>query len=64
LAPTFAVVGGYGTIGGQVEIGGANALVNKGRISANVAGLTLTVAPNSGFTNTGTMEAISGGFSR
>jgi len=44
-----------------VEIGGANALVNKGRISANVAGLTLTVAPNSGFTNTGTMEAISGG---
>jgi hypothetical protein len=61
LAPTFSVVGGYATIGNQVEQGGTNALVNQGLISANVSGQTLTIAPNGTFTNAGTMEAVGGG---
>src|SRR5438309_11871345 len=61
LAPSVAWGGGYWTIFFKQEMGYGMELVQKFSRVAFGSGLTLTVAPNSGFTNTGTMEAISGG---
>ena len=61
---TFAagttVRGQNGTIGDAVFVGGTQALVNNGTISADVAGGTITIrtAP---VTNSGTMSALNGG---
>ncbi|MGD5485241.1 hypothetical protein QUU82_22475, partial [Xanthomonas citri pv. citri] len=61
LASTFKVVGGYGTIGDQWEIGGTNNLVNRGLIDSNVVGQTLTAGVGGIFTNAGIFRATNGG---
>ena len=61
---TFAtgttVRGENGTIGGAVFVGGTQALVNNGTISADVAGGTITISTHP-VTNNGTMSALNGG---
>ena len=57
------VVRGQGNIGTPVITGGTNNLVNNGRISADVSGGTLTIAPGGGngnLTNNGTMQVSAG----
>ena len=61
---TFAagstVRGHTGLIGGQLNIGGTQTLVNNGTISADVAGGTITIN-ESAVTNNGTLSALNGG---
>jgi hypothetical protein len=65
--PTNFILGG-GTLTNQQTIQGAGTigngaltLINAGTINANSSGNTLTINPNGGTTNTGTMEATAGG---
>jgi hypothetical protein len=61
---TFAagttVRGHSGSIGGQINIGGTQVLVNNGTISADVAGGTISFT-DSAVTNNGTLSALNGG---
>ncbi len=61
---TFAagttVRGHSGTIGGEINVGGTQTLVNNGTISADVAGGTITIL-QSAVTNNGTLSAQNGG---
>ena len=61
---TFAagttVRGHSGSIGGQINIGGTQVLVNNGTISADVAGGTISIS-ESAVTNNGTLSALNGG---
>ncbi len=61
LGANIVVRGENGTLGQTYLAGGTQAIVNNGRISANVSGGTLTLAPNAGTTNNGVLEAQSGG---
>ncbi|MEO7114946.1 MAG: hypothetical protein ABIZ18_03730, partial [Caldimonas sp.] len=57
-------VHGQGNIGTALFAGGNNLLINKGLISADVNGGTLSITPPGGsgsFTNAGTLRAINGG---
>jgi hypothetical protein len=54
------VRGHSGTIGQQINIGGTQTLVNNGRVSADVAGGTITIA-DSAVTNNSVLEARNGG---
>ncbi|HEY0776769.1 MAG TPA: choice-of-anchor D domain-containing protein [Gemmatirosa sp.] len=60
IGPNVTIRGQNGTIGGQNFEGGANALVNNGTISADVAGGTITIV-NAPVTNNGTLQAQNGG---
>ena len=60
VGPNVTIRGNNGTIGGQNFEGGANALVNNGTISADVAGGTITIV-NAPVTNNGTLQAQNGG---
>ncbi len=60
VGPNVTIRGQNGTIGGQNFEGGANALVNNGTISADVAGGTITIV-NAPVTNAGTLQAQNGG---
>ena len=53
------VARGAGSLGQAHFLGGTSTLVNQGRISANLAGGTLTVNPSE-FTNEGIVDAING----
>ena len=59
VGPNVTIRGNNGTIGGQNFEGGANALVNNGTISADVAGGTITIV-NAPVTNNGTLQAVNG----
>ncbi len=50
---------GVGNVGQARILGGTGTLINRGTISADVSGQTLTINPNN-FTNQGTVEAING----
>ena len=56
----ITVRGHSGSIGGQVNIGGTQLLVNNGTISADVAGGTISIS-DSAVTNNGTLSALNGG---
>ncbi|MBS0660590.1 MAG: FecR domain-containing protein [Verrucomicrobia bacterium] len=58
-ATTF--VRGAGQFGLAIFGGGTNQLVNQGTLTADVAGLALTVNPNGAFTNSGTINVLNGG---
>ncbi len=60
LGPDMVVRGKSGTIGQAVFAGGTNKIINQGRISADVAGGTLTLRPTQ-FENTGILEEKNGG---
>ena len=60
VGPNVTIRGQNGTIGGQNFEGGANALVNNGTISADVAGGTITIV-NAPVTNAGILQAQNGG---
>ena len=60
LGAGATIRGGLGAVGSQFFVGGSNALINQGTISADVSGESLTLLSSS-FTNTGTLEAKSGG---
>ncbi|MEO7319819.1 MAG: hypothetical protein ABIZ56_12590 [Chthoniobacteraceae bacterium] len=52
---------GQGSVGNQFFVGGTNALINQGLISADLDAGTLTLTSGGGsFTNEGTVEAING----
>ena len=55
------VRGENGTIGQAYLVGGTQSLVNNGRISADVAGGSINLAPSHGITNHGVLEALNGG---
>ena len=61
---TFAagttIRGENGLIGGQINIGGTQTIVNNGTISADVAGGTINIT-ESAVTNNGTLSALNGG---
>jgi|JI10StandDraft_1071094.scaffolds.fasta_scaffold01355_3 hypothetical protein len=60
VGTNVTIRGENGTIGGQINIGGTQTLVNNGRISADVAGGTITIT-DSAVTNNGILEAKNGG---
>ena len=60
FAAGVTVHGHSGSIGGTVNIGGTQALVNNGAISADVAGGTISIN-DSAVTNNGTLSAFNGG---
>ncbi len=63
LGPGTVVRGGNAALADDTNIGGnafRNTLINQGRISADVAGQTLSILPDN-FTNSGTVEAVAGG---
>ena len=57
----ITVRGENGTVGGAYLAGGNQSLVNNGRISADVAGGSISLTPSNGVTNFGVLEAINGG---
>ncbi|MDB5319821.1 MAG: tandem-95 repeat protein, partial [Phycisphaerales bacterium] len=58
---TGVTVRGRGSLGNYTNIGGPSLnLVNNGTITADIAGQTLSVAPQNTFTNNGTAQAIGG----
>ncbi len=59
IASSVTVRGENGSIGNQLNIGGTQTLVNNGKISADVAGGTITIT-ESVVTNNGTLEAKNG----
>ena len=60
MSPT-TVIRGQGVIGFQWHVGGTNALINEGRLSADLDGRTLYVSNGlNSLTNTGAIEAING----
>jgi carbonic anhydrase/acetyltransferase-like protein (isoleucine patch superfamily) len=61
LGAGVIVRGHTGYIGQQSFVGGAANLINNGSITADVAGGTITLAPNGGTTNNGTLSAQNGG---
>jgi hypothetical protein len=61
LGAGVTVRGHSGTIGQQNFVGGAANLINNGSISADVAGGTITLAPNGITTNNGILSAQNGG---
>ncbi len=60
FASGITVRGESGSIGGQINIGGTQVLVNNGTISADVLGGTITI-DQSAVTNNGTLSALNGG---
>jgi carbonic anhydrase/acetyltransferase-like protein (isoleucine patch superfamily) len=61
LGAGVTVRGHTGYIGQQNFVGGTANLINNGNISADVAGGTITLAPNGITTNNGTLSAQNGG---
>jgi hypothetical protein len=61
IGSNVVVRGENGTLGQAYLSGGAQSLVNDGRISADVSGGTVHLAPASGTTNNGILEAQNGG---
>jgi hypothetical protein len=61
LGANITVRGDTGFIGQQSFLGGTSRLINNGTISADVSGGTITLAPNGGTTNNGTLSAQNGG---
>lgn len=59
IGQDVTIEGKNGVIGGQINIGGTQTLVNNGTISANVAGGTLTLI-ESAVTNNGLLQAVNG----
>ena len=51
LGANVVIRGENGTVGAGVFAGGAHDLINNGRISADVAGGTITLNPSAGTTN-------------
>ncbi|MBI3369918.1 MAG: S-layer family protein, partial [Burkholderiales bacterium] len=61
IGSNIVVRGQNGTVGQAYLAGGAQSLVNNGRISADVAGGSISLAPSNGVTNNGVLEAQNGG---
>ena len=57
----IVVRGESGTVGQAYLQGGTQSLINNGRISADVSGGTINLAPSNGVTNNGVLEAKNGG---
>ena len=54
-------LGGDVSLGSGAQFTAAMALTNQGLISSQISGATITINPSTSFTNSGTLEAISGG---
>jgi hypothetical protein len=61
IGSNMVVRGENGTLGQTYLNGGNQRLVNNGRISADVAGGTISLTPANGTTNNGVLEAQNGG---
>ena len=61
IGSNIVVRGQNGTIGQAYLIGGNQSLVNNGRVSADVLGGSVSLAPAGGITNNGVLEAKNGG---
>ncbi len=59
LGPAVVVRGAAGQVGEAGLVGAETAVINQGRITADVSGTTLSVSADI-FTNSGTIEAING----
>ena len=59
IGSNITIRGEKGVIGGQINIGGTQTLINNGLISADVAGGTITIT-DSAVTNNGILEAKNG----
>ena len=61
IGSNIVVRGENGTIGQSYLSGGTQSLINDGRISADVSGGSISLAPSNGITNNGILEAKNGG---
>ena len=61
IGSNIVVRGKNGTIGQAYISGGNQFLINNGRISADVAGGSISLTPSNGITNNGVLEAQNGG---